>query len=302
MTNIADSLLTNALSDLTRRSYQASIDRFITFCISQLQLLNCFPAEISAVVSFIASLFQSGYASATIATNLSAISFVHKINGFADPTASFVIKKLLHGASKLRPSVDYRAPVTKDILHSLVRSAPHVTDCFYNNTLVCSMYLLAFHGFLRIGEIVVSSARNSSVVLQVDQVTVNQTECVIVFHSYKHYQGHPVSLVISPGADVDFCPVKYMQRYLSLRGSAPGPLFVFPGGSPVTRSFFTNNLNRSLIWSGLSPTTYKGHSFRIGAATMASMMGISEEEIQRMGRWRSQAFKKYIRIPMLQLP
>ena len=69
------------------------------------------------------------------------------------------------------------------------------------------MYLLAFHGFLRIGEIVVSSARNSSVVLQVNQVTVNQTECVIVFHSYKHYQGHPVSLVISPGADVDFCPL-----------------------------------------------------------------------------------------------
>ena len=145
------------------------------------------------------------------------------------------------------------------------------------------MYLLAFHGFLRIGEIVVSSVRKAYVVLQVDQVTVNQSECVIVFHSYKHYQGHPESLVISPSADADFCPVKYMQRYLALRGSAPGPLFVFPGGSPVARYFFTE-------------------SFRIGAATMASMMGVSEEEIQRMGRWRSQAFKKYIRIPMLQLP
>ena len=152
---------------------------------------------------------------------------VHKVNGFADPTSAFVIKKLLHGASKLRPSVDYRAPVTKEILHSLVRSAPHITDCFYNNTLVCSMYLLDFHGFLRIGEIVVSSVRKAYVVLQVDQVTVNQSECVIVFHSYKHYQGHPVSLVISPSADADVCPVKYMQRYLSLRGSAPGPLFVF---------------------------------------------------------------------------
>ena len=143
--------------------------------------------------------------------------------------------------------------------------------------------MLAFHGFLRIGEIVVSSVRKSYVVLQVDQVTVNQSECVIVFHSYKHYQDHPVSLVISPSAGADFCPVKYMQRYLSLRGSAPGPLFVFPGGSSVTRSFFTENLNRSLIWSGFSSKTYKGHSFRIGAATMASMIGVSEEEIQRMG-------------------
>ena len=130
------------------------------------------------------------------------------------------------------------------------------------------MYLLAFHGFLWIGEIVVSSVRKSYAVLQVDQVRVNQSKCVIVFHSYKHYQGHPVSLVISPSADADFCPVKYIQRCLSLRGSAPGPLFVFPGGSPVTRAFFTENLNRSLIWSGLSPKTYKGHGFRIGAATI----------------------------------
>ena len=60
------------------------------------------------------------------------------------------------------------------------------------------------------------------------------------------------------------------------------------------RSFFTENLHRSLIWSGHTPKTYKVHSFRIGAATTASMMGVSEEHIQRMGRWRSQAFKKYI--------
>ena len=93
-----------------------------------------------------------------------------------------------------------------------------------------------------------------------------------------------------------------MQTYLSSQGSSPGPLFLFPGGSPITRSFFTENLNRSLIWSGLSPKTYREHSFRIGAATIASMMVVSEGEIQRMGRWRSQAFKKYTHIKMVQLP
>ena len=271
------------------------------FCTSQLHLPTCFPAEVSAVASFIASLFQSGYASASIATNLSAISYFHKIDGFVDPTAAFIIKKLLHGASKLRPSLDCRAPVTKTILHSLVRSATHTTDCCYNNTLICSMYLLAFHAFLRIGEMVAGSAKKSHTVLQVDQVTVNQSECVVVFRSYKHYHGHPVSLLISPSENADFCPVTHMRAYLTLRGPAPGPLFVFPGGSPVTRSFFTENLNRSLIWAGFSPKTYKGHSFRIGAATTAAMRGLPEEEIQRMGRWKSQAFKKYIRIPMLRL-
>ena len=84
--------------------------------------------------------------------------------------------------------------------------------------------------------------------------------------------------------------------------SDTGPLFILPGGSPVTRSFFSEHLNKSLNWVGISTTIYKGHSFIIGRATSAAMMGVSDEDIQRMGRWKSQAFKKYIRIPMLKLP
>ena len=285
----------SALSDSSRKAYQNGVDKFNQFCISTLHVSTCFPAQVSSVVSFIAYLFKSGYASASITTTLSAISYIHKVHGLADPTSAFVVKKLLQGASKLRPSVDHRAPITKEILHSLVRSASSITDCFYNSVLISSMYLLAFHAFLRIGEIAVTSVRNFRKVLQVHQVTVNQNECVIVFHSYKHYQGPPASLVISAS------PVRHIQSYLSLRGVAPGPLFIFPDGSAVGRSFFNTHLRKSLMWSGLSTGIYKGHSFRIGAATTAAMMGISEEEIQRMGRWRSQAFKKYIRIPMLQL-
>ena len=81
----------------------------------------------------------------------------------------------------------------------------------------------------------------------------------------------------------------YINRY---EIPPPGPLFHCPGGSPITRSFFTEKLNRSLIWSGLSPKTYKEHSFRIGAATMAWMMVVSVEELQRMGRWWSRTIKK----------
>jgi hypothetical protein len=46
---------------------------------------------------------------------------------------------------------------------------------------------------------------------------------------------------------------------------------------------------------------YKAHSFRIGAATHAASRGYSDQDIQIMGRWHSDAFKKYIRIPVLQI-
>ena len=291
----------NALSGVSKKTYQRNYDRFHDFCRSDLNLSKCFPATIQAVVSFLAYLFQSGYASASITSALSAISYIHKMHDVADPTAAFVIKKLLQGASKLRPSIDFRAPVTKPILYSLVSSAPNVTECYYHNLLISSMYLFAFHAFLRIGEIAVSSVNKMHSVLQVHQVTVNQNDCIIVFYSYKHYQGPPVSLLISAAESPKFCPVRFIRLYLLLRGSAPGPLFIFPCGSPVTRTFFSEHLKKSLVWAGLSTTVYKGHSFRIGAATTAAMMGVSEDDIQRMGRWKSIAFKKYIRIPMLKL-
>ena len=301
MAAVTETLLDHALSDSSKKAYQKSIDKFSEFCVRELHLNSYFPATTPPVVSFVAHLFQLGYAPSSITTTLSAISYIHKIHEVADPTAAFVIKKLLQGAAKLRPSIDSRAPITQSILYLLVRSAPNVTDCYYHNILISAMFLFAFHAFLRIGEIVVTSANQQNTVLQVHQVTINLTECVVVFYTYKHYQGPPVSLVISANESSEFCPVRYMRLYLSLRGSAPGPLFILPGGSPVTRSFFSEHLNKSLNWAGLSTTIYKGHSFRIGRATSAAMMGVSDEDIQRMGRWKSQAFKKYIRIPMLRL-
>ena len=49
-------------------------------------------------------------------------------------------------------------------------------------------------------------------------------------------------------------------------------------------------------FAGLNPKLYKGHSFRIGAATEAANRGYSENAIQKMGRWNSSAVRRYIRI------
>ena len=40
--------------------------------------------------------------------------------------------------------------------------------------------------------------------------------------------------------------------------------------------------------------------FRIGAASHAAECGYSETQIRLLGRWKSDAFKKYIRLPSLQ--
>ena len=103
-------------------------------------------------------------------------------------------------------------------------------------TITTVMCLFAFHAFLRIGKIVFSSANQKNTVLQVRQVTISLTECVVVFYTY-NYHGPPVALGISADGSSELCPFRYMRLYLLLRGSAPCPLFILPGGSPVTGSF-----------------------------------------------------------------
>lgn len=48
------------------------------------------------------------------------------------------------------------------------------------------------------------------------------------------------------------------------------------------------------MYIGLDPKFYKGHSFRIGAATSAAARGIPLSVIQNMGRWKSDSFMRYI--------
>ena len=53
----------------------------------------------------------------------------------------------------------------------------------------------------------------------------------------------------------------------------------------------------ALSASGLDASKYSGHSFRSGAATTALDAGISDATIQMLGRWRSDAYKRYIKTP-----
>lgn len=64
---------------------------------------------------------------------------------------------------------------------------------------------------------------------------------------------------------------------------------------------FTEQLWLALSFCSLNLHHYQTQSFRIGAPATAAARGFSELQIQNMGRWKSNAFKKYICIPTLEL-
>ena len=86
------------------------------------------------------------------------------------------------------------------------------------------------------------------------------------------------------------------MTYLVLRGDAPGPLFLFQSGQPLSRSVLTDWL-RQIMVSARIPSNFSSHSFRIEAATVAAHNGVPDHLIQSMGRWSSNAYQLYIRTP-----
>ena len=68
-------------------------------------------------------------------------------------------------------------------------------------------------------------------------------------------------------------------------------LFVTSAGKPMEAVWFRGILKRWCSEAGASGT-YNTHSLRIGGATAAADAGLSDGEIQRLGRW---AFTKYIK-------
>ena len=56
-------------------------------------------------------------------------------------------------------------------------------------------------------------------------------------------------------------------------------------------------IHRALTSAGMGTSGFSGHSFRIGAATTAAKMGLSDSMIMMLGQWQSAAFQEYIRTP-----
>ena len=201
----------------------------------------------------------------------------------------------MQGAAKLRPVCDSRSPVTPQMLQTLVESCQSVTKSPYEQVMFKAMYILAFSAFLRLGEMT-SSPHN----IQLGQISLDTSSVNITFYTFKHYQGPPIYIVLQNNNSA-LCPVFSLASYLKLRGQRPGPLFCHPDLSPISSSYFSTILQYSTSWSNFTHLNVKPHSFRIGAATYAASRGVTEQQIRVMGRWKSNAFQKYIRIPTINI-
>ena len=244
---------------------------------------------------------MEGFSSSTICSHLSAVAYHAQLAGFPDPTQSFLVRRLTLGCKKHSPSQDERLPLLLPQVHSLVRLCPTLHNGRFDIVLYQALFLFIFHGFFRVGEVLPGSfAMSARVVQYQDVVVIDGTLRVTLRHHKTQTSGRPTILCISSSRS-QYCPCHYLLCYFQLRGAFPGPLFVDCTGRAITLSKFRSVLSQSLIALGLPVHLYKPHSFRIGACTQAIMSGVPPDQVQSMGRWRSHAYKKYIRLPRVSI-
>lgn len=284
------------------KAYDKMWEKYLAVSAQVEGMAQFVPISVQDLERFIAHLFREGYASSTIRSHVSAISFRHKVRDSVDPAQSARIARVLQGCQNSRPSFNPRLPITPEILEAMCGALEHVIPEYRLRITVKAMFLLAFHAFLRIGEICVKQSEDSVKVIQRGAVQV-PVHClgggfmtITICYFKSNFEGRPFSISVPVNQPVPrLCPVLALKQYLALPHQGLGPLFTYKGRS-FTKSFFAKLLKDVLDFLHLDTLLYTGHSFRIGAATAAASRGVPDQVIKSLGRWKSDAYKQYIRI------
>jgi hypothetical protein len=225
---------------------------------------------------------------------------LHILNGFSDPLVGGERLSLVkRGASVNASPTVPRAAITGGHILAFL---DHLNLAVYDDLAFFAMCCTGFFGFLRISEFTAPSSgfapksclTPSDLLWSADKIilTLKQSK------ADRKREGVQITLGRSPSA---VCAHKALRLYLDLRARllphlhpARSPLFVTEDGAPLPREFFAKRLADLAALVGVQGNVTP-HSLRIGAATTAWRAGFSDSQIQKLGRWKSTCFKRYIR-------
>ena len=211
-----------------------------------------------------ASLLTDNLNHSSIKVYLSAVCSLHIDHGLPDPLVNCCrLQRLLKGIKQVQgPASPRHLPITVGLLQAIQRCLDLSTS---DHLMLWAVCCLGFFGFLQAGEFTFNSAFDPNTHMTVDDLQADSLvhpSCLKVhikcsktdpFHmGCDIYVGHGVASV---------CPITALGSYLSLRGSAPRPLFMFSDGRPLTQQQLSSSLQSILHGAGYSGS-YSGHSFR----------------------------------------
>ena len=240
----------------------------------------------SSVEGWIVDLSQKGLSHSVIQSHLSGLRHYCHVNSIEAALNSPRIRLMLRtlkkrNASKVQPCL----AVTRSELLKLCESG---LQAGMIGIRFVAMITLAFYGFLRPSEFCKTSS--SHAICWSDLKFGKQKKAVRVrLRSFKHSVTPAVVTIDASSTELD-CPVRYLQSYMTGQVRIDKDGCVFGITADEFRREFSGFCLRAGIRTRLTP-----HSLRGGGATWAAKKGWPDVRIKIHGRWKSDAYKQYVK-------
>ncbi len=172
-------LLDSSLSENLRKTYDRAWQVFQFFHRGVYGTPGAMPITPEKVAMFIAYMDSVGHARTTIRTYISALSREHKLADEYDPTAKFLVRKMVDVGGSGAPAPRVKRPIKLEILKKILWAANRVLAEF-DASLMRAVFSLAFHACALIGEMVSSYGQSHHAVLA-QKVAFRAKEVFITF-------------------------------------------------------------------------------------------------------------------------
>ena len=285
----------NGISDNTRKTYVSGWKVYCLFC--QQTGINVFPITEYYLQMFVSSAaMRLSYA--TMKTYLCGVRHYCLMAGMdIDLKNMEGLKVVMRGIKRQQGRDRIRAKRQPIEIEHLLRISNRLRgtlnmDDFY---MIMAALTLGFFGLLRSAEFTADtkSKLDRSITLTRRDISFN-VDCTCMSVNIKVSKTDPFregTVITLPKLNNILCPVRAMVRYLK-HAAMNGPLFQFRNGVFLTRQhiayIFKQFLDREV--------NLNTHSLRIGGATQLSKAGVPEHIIQKIGRWSSDCYTKYVRL------
>jgi hypothetical protein len=127
-------------------------------------------------------------------------------------------------------------------------------------------------------------------------VTCLRDSLTLLIRSSKTVKPNQQEQVVHVASQPRACPILAATAYICTKPQSQ--FFLVHGdASQVTYDEFSNTFKKAAEIAGLPTKNLTTHSFRIGGTTFYHSQGWDDAHLKNQGRWSTQAFKKYIRMP-----
>jgi hypothetical protein len=288
-----DTALGFAIQHSSASSYSSALKSFFNFCDMHNLPRDPTPDTLSYFVAYSCDYISPRSADAYLSGICNLLEPLYP--EIRNTRRSFIIRNTVLGCKKLYTSaIGRKRAILRPEIHRIASfySASHSA---YNDSLWFAIFLAAFHGLLRLGELVVPDALETrdlrKLIMRLSvQMYSHHVEFFLPAHKADPtFQGNKIILRRTETPDD---PVLPFSKYIAQRDSRfrwRPELWLREDGSLPTYSWFIRILKHNF------GNDVGGHSLRSGGATALAEDGVPETIIQGLGRWSSDAWKIYIR-------